>query len=66
MAYAEQLATAIDDAQAERILPLVRRFVTQTKHAPEDTDLRRFLDELAASTPLPPSALTAPAVAEPA
>jgi len=52
MAYAEQLATAIDDGQAERLLPLVRRFVTRTKHAPEGADLRRFLDELAASTPV--------------
>jgi homocitrate synthase NifV len=52
MAYAEQLATAIDDGQAERLLPLVRRFVTATKHAPERADLRRFLDELVASTPV--------------
>ena len=52
MAYAEQLATAIDDGQAERLLPLVRRFVTRTKRAPEGADLRRFLDELAASTPV--------------
>jgi homocitrate synthase NifV len=46
MAYAEALATTIDDAQAEQLLPLVRRFVTATKHAPEGADLRRFLDEL--------------------
>jgi homocitrate synthase NifV len=52
MAYAEQLATAIDDGQAELLLPLVRRFVTETKHAPECADLRRFLDELAARRPV--------------
>jgi homocitrate synthase NifV len=50
MAYAEQLAIRIDDAQAERLLPLLRRFVTATKHAPEGADLRHLLDELAAST----------------
>jgi homocitrate synthase NifV len=59
MAYASLLATAIDDAQAERLLPLVRRFVTQTKHAPEGADLRRFLDELAASAPVPAATGTA-------
>ncbi|WP_295539288.1 homocitrate synthase [uncultured Thiohalocapsa sp.] len=51
MAYASLLATAIDDSQAERLLPLVRRFVTTTKHAPQGDDLRRFLDQLAASAP---------------
>ncbi len=66
MAYAEQLATAIDDAQAERLLALVRRFVTQTKHAPEGADLRRFLDELAVSQPVPPAAAAAAAAAGPA
>jgi homocitrate synthase NifV len=45
-AYAEQLATTIDDGQAEQLLLLVRRFVTETKHAPEGGDLRRFLDQL--------------------
>ncbi len=52
LAYAEQLATTIDAGEAERLLPLVRRFVTQTKHAPERADLCRFLGELAASAPL--------------
>jgi homocitrate synthase NifV len=52
MAYAAELATRIDEGQAERLLPLVRRFVTQTKHAPASADLRRFLDELAASAPV--------------
>ena len=61
MAYAEQLATAIDDGQAEQLLPLVRRFVTRTKHSPQGDDLRRFLDELAASTPPRPSDGTAAA-----
>jgi homocitrate synthase NifV len=46
MAYAELLGTRVDDSQAEQLLPLVRRFVTETKHAPECEDLRRFLDQL--------------------
>jgi homocitrate synthase NifV len=68
MAYADQLHTAIDDAQAERLLPLVRRFVTATKHAPAGTDLSRFLDELATATPIEPSlrTATAPGAAAPA
>jgi homocitrate synthase NifV len=46
MAYAELLGTRVDDSQAEQLLPLVRRFVTETKHAPECEDLRRFLGQL--------------------
>jgi homocitrate synthase NifV len=48
LAYAQLLQTIIDDQQAERVLPLVRRFVTETKQAPTTRDLRRFLAEIAA------------------
>ena len=44
-AYAELLDTAIDAEQASRVLPLVRRFVTENKRAPEMLDLQRFLME---------------------
>jgi homocitrate synthase NifV len=44
-AYAELLDTAIDAEQASRVLPLVRRFVTENKRAPETLDLQRFLIE---------------------
>ncbi len=47
LAYAQLLQTVIDDEQAERVLPLVRRFVTETKHSPTTRDLRRFLAEIA-------------------
>ena len=49
IAYAQLLQTAIDAEQAERVLPLVRRFVTETKHAPTTLDLRRFLAEIGPS-----------------
>ena len=49
LAYAQLLQTVIDGEQAERILPLVRRFVTETKQAPTTRDLRRFLAEIAAN-----------------
>jgi homocitrate synthase NifV len=47
LAYAQLLQTAIDCEQAELVLPLVRRFVTETKHSPTTRDLRRFLAEIA-------------------
>lgn len=42
-AYAELLAFDLDADQAERVLPLVRRFVTEHKHSPRPGDMRRFL-----------------------
>jgi len=56
MAYEQLLATIIDADQADRVLPLVRRFVTETKHPPSSADLRRFLAEVE-SQPLPPRGL---------
>jgi len=47
LAYAQLLQTAIDIEQAERVLPLVRQFVTETKRSPTTRDLRRFLAEIA-------------------
>mgnify|MGYP001773250278 FL=1 len=44
--YAETLCFELDQEQAERVLPLVRRFVTETKRSPETGDLRRFLAEI--------------------
>jgi homocitrate synthase NifV len=44
--YAESLCFELDQDQAERLLPLVRRFVTETKRSPETGDLRRFLAEI--------------------
>lgn len=44
--YAETLCFELDPEQAERVLPLVRRFVTETKRSPETGDLRRFLAEI--------------------
>jgi homocitrate synthase NifV len=44
--YAESLCFELDSEQAERLLPLVRRFVTETKRSPETGDLRRFLAEI--------------------
>ncbi|MTW21654.1 homocitrate synthase [Allochromatium palmeri] len=44
--YAESLCFELDQDQAERVLPLVRRFVTETKRSPETGDLRRFLAEI--------------------
>lgn len=46
-AYAELLRLELDPEQAALVLPLVRRFVTQTKRAPGRRDLRRFLAEIA-------------------
>lgn len=44
--YAEALCFDLDLDQAGRVLPLVRRFVTETKRSPETGDLRRFLAEI--------------------
>jgi homocitrate synthase NifV len=44
--YAEQLRFDLNQAQAERVLPLVRRFVTTTKRSPEPLELRQFLSEI--------------------
>jgi homocitrate synthase NifV len=46
MAYEQLLATLIDADQAERVLPLVRQFVTETKRSPASGDLRRFLAQI--------------------
>ena len=46
--YAETLRCELNAEQAERVLPLVRRFVTETKRSPETGDLRRFLAEIGA------------------
>ncbi len=46
LAYAELLQTEIDADLAGQVLPLVRRFVTETKRAPEMPDLQRFLTEI--------------------
>jgi homocitrate synthase NifV len=46
LAYAQLLQTEIDIDQAERLLPLVRRFVTDTKRPPAGADLRRFLAQV--------------------
>ncbi len=44
--YADLLCFELDMDQAERVLPLLRRFVTATKRSPEMPDLRRFLAEI--------------------
>ena len=44
--YSEQLRFDLDMEQAGQVLPLVRRFVTETKRSPESGDLRRFLAEI--------------------
>ncbi|AHF02937.1 homocitrate synthase [Marichromatium purpuratum 984] len=49
-AYAELLHQEVGLDQAERLLPLVRRFVTATKRAPVAADLQRFLCELPTAT----------------
>jgi homocitrate synthase NifV len=45
-AYSELLNLDLELEQAARVLPLVRRFVTQTKRTPGRRDLRRFLAEI--------------------
>ncbi|WP_462322235.1 homocitrate synthase/isopropylmalate synthase family protein, partial [Halochromatium sp.] len=47
LAYEQLLQLDINAAQAERVLPLLRRFVTETKRPPERNDLQRFLDQAA-------------------
>ncbi len=49
--YAEQLRFDLNQAQAERVLPLVRRFVTATKRSPEAVELRQFLVEINSMSP---------------
>lgn len=44
--YGETLHLDLAPEEAERVLPLVRRFVTQTKRSPGTADLRRFLAEI--------------------
>jgi homocitrate synthase NifV len=46
LAYEQLLATVIDAEQAERVLPLVRRFVTETKRPPGRAELLRFLAQI--------------------
>jgi homocitrate synthase NifV len=45
-AYAELLAFDLELDQAERVLPLVRRFVTEHKRSPRVPELTRFLAEI--------------------
>ena len=47
LAYEQLLHLDIDAAQAERVLPLLRRFVTQTKRSPAGADLRLLLEQSA-------------------
>lgn len=49
MVYEQSLGLALDVEQAERLLPLVRRFVTSTKRSPETADLHQFLVEIGPS-----------------
>jgi homocitrate synthase NifV len=44
--YGETLHLDLAPEQAERVLPLVRRFVTQHKRSPGTADLRHFLREI--------------------
>jgi homocitrate synthase NifV len=44
--YADQLRLDLGPEEADQVLPLVRRFVTQTKRSPCTADLRRFLVEI--------------------
>ncbi len=46
IAYQEILGLALEPEEAERVLPLVRRFVTRTKRSPGTADLRQFLKEI--------------------
>jgi homocitrate synthase NifV len=45
-AYSRMLNLDLGPEQAEQLLPLVRRFVTETKRSPTRRDLRRFLNEI--------------------
>ncbi|MGB5830878.1 MAG: homocitrate synthase [Thiohalocapsa sp.] len=68
LAYEQLLATPIDADQAERVLSLVRRFVTETKRSPGSGDLRRFLAEVTTNSyvPLPSASLAEGAAQDPA
>ena len=46
LAYQQLLHLQIDADQAGQVLPLLRRFVTETKRPPAGADLRAFLDGL--------------------
>jgi homocitrate synthase NifV len=52
-AYAELLAFDLELDQAERVLPLVRRFVTENKRSPRVSELTRFLAEIGHSGAVP-------------
>jgi homocitrate synthase NifV len=45
-AYADLLCCDLDLDEADRLLPLVRRFATQSKRPPEAPELMRFLAEI--------------------
>jgi homocitrate synthase NifV len=45
-AYAEMLRFDLDLDEADRLLPLVRRFATESKRSPEAPELIRFLAEI--------------------
>ena len=45
-AYADLLGLDLEPAQIQRLLALIRRFVTRTKRSPHELDLRRFLAEI--------------------
>jgi homocitrate synthase NifV len=44
--YRQLLAYDLEPEQAERVLPLVRQFVTQTKRSPQVPELRQFLAQI--------------------
>jgi homocitrate synthase NifV len=52
-AYAQLLAFDLELDQAERVLPLVRRFVTEHKRSPRVPELTRFLAEIGHSGAAP-------------
>jgi homocitrate synthase NifV len=53
-AYADLLGFDLEPEQAERILPLIRRFVTGSKRTPEPIELRGFLAEIGHPQAAPP------------
>lgn len=66
LAYAQLLDLDLAPDQAERVLTLVRRFVTATKRSPERIDLLGFLAEIGhpqAAVPSPWSGIGMPAAA---
>ncbi|MFP4603509.1 MAG: homocitrate synthase [Halochromatium sp.] len=60
LAYEQLLQLDIDAAQAERVLPQLRRFVTETKRPPASADLRRFLEQTALGATPGAAAMPAP------